>query len=242
MACVWWWLIGNAPALSPFLTHDPALDDVDRAAAHHRKEARPQPRRQVNRHTIRDARRQDGLLDRVVAGQLGRVDDGVAAYVGADPRPQRARAAFSGGDGAIRAERGGVAARRAGGELAFGLHAHFDEVGRVGDGWHEETGGAGERVSVATIGTMKNFPLSFPLAPFLSPIASAPVVSPAATLTPNPSPAPVAAASARLTSSYRQTRNPPYSTCRCREGTTPFHRAAGPSSRAMVATVPTRPL
>lgn len=83
--------------------------------------------------------------------------------------------------------------------------------------------------------------------PSLSPpknsqIASAPVANPAATLTARPSPPPTRAAMACLTSSYKQTRSPPYNTWRCSEGTTPFHRAAAPSSRAMVATVPTRPL
>jgi hypothetical protein len=68
-------------------------------------------------------------------------------------------------------------------------------------------------------------------------MASAPVARPAATLPASPSPP-----MAPLTGSYSPMRRPPYTTWRCRAGTRPFHRAAGPSSRATVATVPSRPL
>ena len=101
--------------------------------AHHGEEPRPEPRCQVHGDAILDTRnRQDPLLDRVVARELGGVDDRVARDVGAQTRPERPEP-LRPDDRSVRAQGARVPPDGPRRELPLGLHADFHEVGGARD-------------------------------------------------------------------------------------------------------------
>ena len=129
--------VDGAAVLAARRVHETRLDDVDGRGDDGGAETGADGGGKVARHAVLEpAPRQQVLFEQVVADDLGDVDDGVAADVGQRALPQTLDA-LGPADGPVRVHGAGVACRRRRRRRRrprthLGLHAHLDDVGRLG--------------------------------------------------------------------------------------------------------------
>ena len=123
--------LDGAAVLSFPRVHETRLDDVHGRGHDRRAESGHDGGCKMARHSVRHPVGEEVVLEHVVADDLGHVDDGVTGHVGQGSLPQAGHP-FLLGDRAVGHHGGCVSRRRAAGLLHLGLHAHLDDVRRLG--------------------------------------------------------------------------------------------------------------